>query len=155
MQIERFDHVSFTVGEIDRSVAFYGRFGYEPSRRLRAQGIEPTGEASTTDVDVDIVWLRRSAGGPMLELVRYVDRPAERARPNSRIGAAHLCFAVSDLVKSYEELTADGVEFLSAPRQDQFGTSWVYMRDPDGNTVELLQDPPAGPDAGPDAGVPG
>jgi catechol 2,3-dioxygenase-like lactoylglutathione lyase family enzyme len=153
MQIERFDHVSFTVGEIDRSVAFYGRFGYEPARRLQAQGIMRTGEASTTDVDVDIVWLRRSAGGPMLELVRYVDQPAECARPNSRIGAAHLCFAVSDILGSYGELTADGVEFLSAPRQDQFGTGWVYMRDPDGNTVELLQDPPAGPDAG--AGVPG
>jgi catechol 2,3-dioxygenase-like lactoylglutathione lyase family enzyme len=153
MQIERFDHVSFTVGEIDRSVAFYERFGYEPIRRLQVQGIMPTGEATTTDVDVDIVWLGRSEGGPTLELVRYVDQPAERARPNSRIGSAHLCFAVSDIVGSYEELTADGIEFLCAPRQDQFGTDWVYMCDPDGNTVELLQDQPAGADAG--AGVPG
>lgn len=148
MQIERFDHISFTVGEIDRSVAFYARFGYEPVRHLQAQGIMPTGETTSTDVEVDIVWLRRSEGGPTLELVRYEDQPAERARPNSRIGAAHLCFAVSDILESYEELRANGVEFLSAPRQDQFGTGWVYMRDPDGNTVELLQDPPAGPDAG-------
>jgi catechol 2,3-dioxygenase-like lactoylglutathione lyase family enzyme len=144
MKIDRFDHVSFTVGEIERSVAFYGRFGYEPARRLQAQGIMPAGEATTTDTDVDIVWLRRREGGPTLELVRYVDQPTERARPNSRIGSAHLCFAVSDVVGSYEELRADGVEFLSAPRQDQFGTGWVYMRDPDGNTVELLQDPPRG-----------
>jgi catechol 2,3-dioxygenase-like lactoylglutathione lyase family enzyme len=64
------------------------------------------------------------------------------------VGAAHLCFAVSDLRDSYDELRADGVEFLSEPREDQFGTGWVYMRDPDGNTVELLQDPPSAPDAG-------
>jgi catechol 2,3-dioxygenase-like lactoylglutathione lyase family enzyme len=145
MQIERFDHVSFTVGEIDRSIAFYGRFGYAPARCLEARGIIATGKGATADVDVNIAWLRRAEGGPTLELVSYTDQPVERARANSRVGAAHLCFAVSDLRDSYDELRALGVEFLSEPHEDQFGTAWVYMRDPDGNTVELLQDPPPTP----------
>jgi catechol 2,3-dioxygenase-like lactoylglutathione lyase family enzyme len=144
MKIERFDHVSFTVAELDRSIAFYARFGYEPIGRRRSDGIMSTGEVTSTDVDVEIVWLRAAGGGPMLELVRYLGEPAERARPNSRVGAAHLCFAVSDLQDSYEELREDGVPFLSPPRTDQLGTVWVYMRDPDGNTVELIQDPPRG-----------
>lgn len=143
MQLERFDHVSFTVGELERSVEFYSRFGYGQTRRMRAGGIKPA-DGGLADVDVDIVWLRRSEGWPMIELVKYVDEPVERARANSRIGAAHLCFAVSDLTAAYGELVAEGIEFLSEPRVDQHGTAWAYMRDPDGNTVELLQGPPLG-----------
>jgi catechol-2,3-dioxygenase len=33
------------------------------------------------------------------------------------------------------------MEFLSQPHQDAAGTRWVYLRDPDGNTVELIEDP--------------
>jgi catechol 2,3-dioxygenase-like lactoylglutathione lyase family enzyme len=144
MKIERFDHFSFTVAEVDRSIAFYARFGYEPIGRRQSRGIISTGEGASTDVDVEIAWLRAVGGGPMLELVRYLGEPTERARPNSRVGAAHLCFAVGDLQDTYEELRRDGVPFLSPPRTDQLGTRWVYLRDPDGNTVELLQDPPSG-----------
>jgi catechol 2,3-dioxygenase-like lactoylglutathione lyase family enzyme len=140
MQLERFDHVSFTVGELARSVEFYGRFGYEQVRRMQARGIKP-GDGGATDVEVDIVWLRRSEGGPVLELVKYLDEPVERARTNSRVGAAHLCFAVTDLHEAHKELVGEGIEFLSEPRVDQQGTAWVYMRDPDGNAVELLQGP--------------
>jgi catechol 2,3-dioxygenase-like lactoylglutathione lyase family enzyme len=42
---------------------------------------------------------------------------------------------------AYDELTQVGVPFVSAPHTDQYGVSWVYMRDPDGNVVELLQKP--------------
>jgi catechol 2,3-dioxygenase-like lactoylglutathione lyase family enzyme len=141
MQLERFDHVSFTVGELERSVEFYGRFGYEQVRRMRGRGIKP-GDFEVADLEVDIVWLRRSKGWPILELVKYLDEPVERARANSRIGAAHLCFAVTDLHAAHKELVGEGIEFLSEPRVDQHGTGWVYLRDPDGNAVELLQGPP-------------
>jgi hypothetical protein len=33
------------------------------------------------------------------------------------------------------------VRFVSAPHADEFGVVWVYMRDPDGNVVELIQEP--------------
>lgn len=141
MRVERFDHISFTVGELDRSIAFYARFGYAPMRRRQSQGIMPTGDSGAVDVDVAIAWLRNPAGAPVLELVRYLGQPVEQARPNSRVGAAHLCFAVGDLERSYLELRDAGVPFLSPPRRDQFGMGWVYLHDPDGNTVELVEDP--------------
>jgi catechol 2,3-dioxygenase-like lactoylglutathione lyase family enzyme len=79
----------------------------------------------------------------MLELVRYIHHPAGRAAHNSRVGAAHVCFAVDDVRGAHAALSADGVTFLSAPHEDEFGVVWVYMRDPDGNAVEIIQDPPA------------
>jgi catechol 2,3-dioxygenase-like lactoylglutathione lyase family enzyme len=143
VQIDRVGHVSFTIGDLDHSVEFYARFGYEQVSRTQVRGIAPQPDGPPKDVDVDLAWLRRSAGDPMLELVCYTDQPIERARINSRVGAAHLCFVVSDLQSAVAELRADGVTFVSEPRRDQFGTHWVYLHDPDGNTLELLQDPPA------------
>jgi catechol 2,3-dioxygenase-like lactoylglutathione lyase family enzyme len=69
---------------------------------------------------------------------------ANRAAHNSRVGAAHICFAVDDVRAAHATLSSDGIRFLSDPHQDEFGTVWVYMRDPDGNAVEIVQDPPAG-----------
>jgi glyoxylase I family protein len=147
MKVQRFDHVSFTVGDLDRSVAFYRRFGFEPLKSYRCEGADTEIGTATENAVLDIVWLLLPSTGVKLELIRYVSHPPERARVNSRVGAAHLCLAVDDVNASCHELRANGVEFLSDPHEDEFGTRWVYMRDPDGNTVEILQDPPDPPTA--------
>lgn len=141
MNVQRLDHVSFTVGDLDRSVAFYRRFGFEPLKQYRSAGADADEGTATTNADMDIVWLRLPTETVMLELIRYLNYPAERAAINSRVGAAHLCFAVDDVAGAYDELSSTGVEFLSRPHEDAAGTRWVYFRDPDGNTVELIQDP--------------
>jgi catechol 2,3-dioxygenase-like lactoylglutathione lyase family enzyme len=141
MQVRRIDHFSLTVGDLERSVAFYERFGYEPEKRYISTGPEVDVGTDTADAELDIGWLRHPRGGPLLELIRYNGEPAGRSAHNSRVGAAHLCFCVADVLAAHRELTEAGVRFLSEPHQDEFGVRWVYMRDPDGNCVELVQDP--------------
>jgi catechol 2,3-dioxygenase-like lactoylglutathione lyase family enzyme len=141
MEVTRVDHVSFTVGELERSTAFYSRFGFEPYKRYVSAGPDVDEGTATENADMEIVWLKHPLGGPMLELIRYMNYPAERSALNSRVGAAHLCFATSDIAAAQEELRTAGAQFLSAPHQDEFGMRWVYLRDPDGNAVELVQDP--------------
>ena len=141
MNVHRLDHVSFTVGELDRSIAFYRRFGFEPLKRYPQAGPDVDEGTATANADMDIAWLGRPTESVMLELIRYLNYPADRAATNSRVGAAHLCFAVDDIAAAYDELCSAGMEFLSQPHQDAAGTRWVYLRDPDGNTVELIQDP--------------
>jgi catechol 2,3-dioxygenase-like lactoylglutathione lyase family enzyme len=143
VRVQRVDHVSFTVGDVERSMVFYGRFGFEQYKRYVSAGPEVDAGADTRRADMDIQWLKHPLGGPMLELIRYVHHPADRSAHNSRVGAAHLCFAIDDVVGAHAELSADGLEFLSDPNEDEFGVRWVYLRDPDGNAVELIQDPPA------------
>jgi catechol 2,3-dioxygenase-like lactoylglutathione lyase family enzyme len=145
MHVQRIDHVSFTVGELERSIAFYGRFGFEPFKRYVSAGPEVDEGADTPNADMEIVWLRRPGERMMLELIRYLRHPAERSAPNSKVGAAHLCFAIDDVFGAHAQLSAEGIAFLSAPHEDEFGVRWVYLRDPDGNAVELIQDPPAAP----------
>jgi len=142
MHVERIDHISFTVSDIERSAAFYQRFGFEPYKRYLSAGPDVDAGADTEHADMDIQWLRHPLGGPMLELIRYIHHAVGRSAHNSRVGAAHLCFAIDDVLGAYDDLTSDGVTFLSRPNQDAFGVRWVYLRDPDGNAVELIQDAP-------------
>ena len=50
-----------------------------------------------------------------------------------------LVLEVSDCVRSYEELRADGVEFLAEPFSPPWGGARCFAVDPDGYLVELEQ----------------
>ena len=49
-----------------------------------------------------------------------------------------LFFATDDAQKSYEELTARGVEFIEAPEERPYGIDSAF-RDPSGNNIRLTQ----------------
>ena len=143
MLVKRVDHTSFTVADLDRSAEFYRRFGYTDVKRYVSAGPEVDRGAGTDQADMELLWLARPEGGPMLELIRYVEQPAGRSAHNSKVGAAHICFVLDDVFGAHAELSQAGATFLSEPNEDQFGVRWVYLRDPDGNAVELIQEPPA------------
>jgi hypothetical protein len=46
---------------------------------------------------------------------------------------------VEDVDSAVDELRGRGVRFLSEPITDESGIRWVYAKDPDGITAELLQ----------------
>ena len=142
IEVMRVDHFSYTVGDIDRSLAFYAKLGFEPVNRYAEAGPHVDRGAATENADMDIQLLRHGADGVMLELIRYTRHPARRAPRNNVVGAAHIAFVVADMDSAYAALVADGVEFLSEPNTDQYGEKWVYMRDPDGIAVELMQPAP-------------
>ncbi len=141
MKIISIDHMSFTVSDIEATNAFFAKLGFEPEKRYVSSGLAADEGTGTPDADVDISWLRHPGGGPKLELLRYQNQPIGRAVHNSQVGAAHLCLRVEDVNAEYERLSGEGVTFVSAPHSDDFGVVWVYSRDPDGNVVELLQEP--------------
>ena len=141
MKIKNIDHFSFTVGDIEASAAFYARFGFESFKRYISAGADADEGTDTPDAEIDINWLRLPDDGPMLELLRYQNQEVKPARHNSAVGSAHICLRVEDVAAAYAELSEDGVTFLSAPHSDEHGVKWVYMRDPDGNAVELIEEP--------------
>ncbi len=141
MQIISIDHMSFTVSDLEETNAFYAKLGFEPIKRYVSSGPDADEGTETENADVDISWLGHPQGGPKLELLRYQNQPTGKAVHNSQVGAAHLCLRVADVNAEYERLRDDGVTVVSAPHSDDFGVVWVYLRDPDGNVVELLQEP--------------
>jgi catechol 2,3-dioxygenase-like lactoylglutathione lyase family enzyme len=132
-------HMGLTVSELDRSVAFYTKLGYQLTDRITEEGAEVELGTGVPGANLEVAMLE-GPNDSRLELIRYL-RPADvpAGMPNNRIGAAHLCVEVEDVDLAYDELRAEGVEFLSEPITHESGIRWVYCRDPDGVTAELLQ----------------
>jgi catechol 2,3-dioxygenase-like lactoylglutathione lyase family enzyme len=74
---------------------------------------------------------------------RQVDM--ETANP----GNAHLCLVVEDLEREFDRLSRVGVAFRSdrpveIPVGSYQGGRAVYLRDPDGISIQLLEEPSGG-----------
>jgi catechol 2,3-dioxygenase-like lactoylglutathione lyase family enzyme len=131
-------HMGLTVSDLDSSIAFYTRFGYEAAVRMGEEGEEVERGTGVAGANLRVAMLEGQ--GSRLELIQYLN-PEERPAPlpNNGIGAAHLCIEVEDVDASYAQLRDAGIEFFSEPITHESGIRWVYCRDPDGLTTELLQ----------------
>src|SRR4029450_8085587 len=151
MQVGPVYHTGFTVSDIERSIVFY-RDVLGLTLIKRQTGTAPylatvTGFAG---VRLEAAFLQPAAGGSVLELLQYVSHPASATdRATNRHGNAHLCFKIDDLRSACAELKRRGVTLISEPTEITAGAhagGWaVYLRDPDGSTVELYQGPTASP----------
>lgn len=131
-------HTGVTVSGLGRSVEFYTEvLGCTVESRFSVAG-----DAFGTVVGSDGVsgrFVHLDGGGTRIELVEY--DPADSPRDPATLpqpGGTHLAFAVDD-VDAFVEGLPDGVDPLSEPRTTESGTRLVFVRDPDGNLVELLE----------------
>jgi catechol 2,3-dioxygenase-like lactoylglutathione lyase family enzyme len=148
VKVESVYHVGFTVSDIERSIEFY-RDGLGMSLYRRQLGTAPY-LATITGFEgarLEIALLKAPDGGTMLELLQYVSHPAPPTeRETNRPGNAHLCFKVTDIHEACAELRQRGVRLMSDGPVEitagiHKGAYGVYLRDPDGFTVELFQPP--------------
>lgn len=146
MKITGADHTSFTVSNLERSLAFYqGIMGFE-LLHLRPQITNKYFRdiIGMPDGLIKGAFLAIPGTTHRLELFEYVH---PRGTPldvrNNNPGSAHMCWYVDDLPAMYEDLVAKGVSFRSAPIYLDEGPNtggWaVYMLDPDGISIELFQ----------------
>ena len=141
MTRSQMNHVGITVSDLDASIEFYGSmFGMETLVRA-----DPSGEIVERTVGVPNAAMRLAilAGeNGMIELIEYVRSAGEQRAPSTNdVGSAHVCFQVGDIEAAYQELMAKGARFVSPPSPplDEGGTRIVFLSDPDGIPVEILQ----------------
>jgi catechol 2,3-dioxygenase-like lactoylglutathione lyase family enzyme len=131
-------HTGITVSDLDRSVAFYEQLGFDVAERMEEEGDEVERGVGVPGARLRVAMLE----GPnsRLELIEYLEPSNGPApHPNNGIGAAHVCLEVEDVDAAVAELREQGIEFLTDPITHEAGIRWVYARDPDGITAELLQ----------------
>ena len=131
-------HVGITVSDLDRAVAFYtDTFDLDVLAEFSIGG-----EAFADAVDVEGAtgsFAHLDAGGARIELVEYDPEAGAGDSPElNRPGAVHVGLRVADLNAFYAELDSD-VETLSAPRTTDSGTRILFVRDPEGNLIEVLE----------------
>jgi catechol 2,3-dioxygenase-like lactoylglutathione lyase family enzyme len=145
---QRLHHTGYTVSDLDRSLRFYrDLLGCEVIAEQEKEGGYLAAIVGYPDAHVRMAHLRAPSGEHVIELFQYVtpEGVAVGIEPRN-IGASHLCFLVADLADVYDRLRSAGVDtFVSPPVEVDTGInrggSGVYLRDPDGITVELFQPP--------------
>jgi len=152
--ILRFTHIGIGVTDMDRSVAFYrDALGFVWEHELRLEG-EPTDTLlRLRGSTVHAVYLTRD--GVRIELMHFASPPAPP--PHERVltepGLTHLSLRVASmdqaaaLVREHGGTVLDDT-MLNFPEAETFA---CFVRDPDGQLIELLQapgDPSAPPGTG-------
>jgi catechol 2,3-dioxygenase-like lactoylglutathione lyase family enzyme len=142
-------HVGITVRDLDTSVAFYHDLlglpfvvpptpWFEGDQLARGLGVVPP-------VALRVALFQVGQGTTWFEILQYRSPASrtDRALVQSDIGAAHVAFDVDDIETTYADLRAKGVAFNSEPNTVDEGPlagwRWVYFKDPDGHTIELVE----------------
>lgn len=149
MTFLRTDHVGFTVAELDRSIAWYTLFLRVPPVLVRRGWDRPYTGEMIGYAGAEISWAYfELPGGAHLELIEYTTpEPRPGSTETNTLGSAHLCLLVTDIHAEYERLSG-AAQFRSPapvriPEGPNEGGWGLYLRDPDGITVELIQPRPA------------
>lgn len=126
------DHVVLRVADLDRAIAFYGDvLGCPVERRLDELGLVQlrAGGALIDLVGVDTP-LGREGGGPVSDDGRNVD---------------HFALALDDFDEPAIRAHLEHHEVESGKTGERYGATGsgpsIYIKDPDGNTVELKGPP--------------
>ncbi len=143
------DHVGISVADLDRSLAFYG--GVLGLELIDRETIADETIADLTGydaVEMDCADLD-SGDGRILELIQYRIPAAEPRRAElSAGGTLHLSLGVADVDAVLTALEGSEARVISRRPVlfDEPGSPWdgvrcVYVADPDGVVLELVQRP--------------
>jgi lactoylglutathione lyase len=144
-QITKAHHTGLQVRSLDRSLAFYRDvLGFEEVFRWNPQAPYIRELVGYPDADLHVAILRMPGSDTFLELLEYRNVTREAVDTSTaNPGTAHVAFFVDDLEALYRELDDRGVGSVSKPVTPTIGPNKggraVYMIDPDGIRVELIQ----------------
>jgi catechol 2,3-dioxygenase-like lactoylglutathione lyase family enzyme len=143
--IKSTEHFSFTVSNLQQALHFFSD--------LLGLSTTPAMEVDNEDVQKIIgmpgaklrIALVQLPDGTSIELIEYVEpKGATIDLTTCNTGVSHIAFNVDNIRKMYDDLSAKGVKFVSAPvwapGADGKG-KWAvcYLRGPDGITFELIE----------------
>ena len=132
MAILDIGHPAYGCHDLDAALAFYELFGITESFRL----LNDNG-------DVRLIYLHVS-GDRFIELFPGGPEPADRA-PVAQQSYRHLCLVTDDIEGMVEHLRANGVIIDTEPKVGLDFNTQAWVKDPDGNPIELMQLAPESP----------
>ncbi len=132
----RLHHLALAVSNLEKSIRFYQQcMGFEVVENY-SWGIEGnfldqmmgsnfgSGRAAML-----------SSGNAFIEIFEYDDLPGVFRLENP----LHFCIYTDNIVDLFQKVSEYGANVLHPPLNTQLGTSLAFIKDPDGNLIELLQ----------------
>lgn len=148
--IKRIYHVNVNVTDIEKSIAFYEKFGFRVTRRAETNnpGLQRAFQTKTARVRWAHMNLGESTELARVDLVQWLDGPkqAPARKPLDEPGIGRFSLIVDDIYKEYERLKSEGVPFVAPPDKGEgpHGTfHYCVAIDPDNVNVQLIQPPPS------------
>jgi len=141
------DHTGITVSNLERSLAFWRDIlGFEFSHSAHQTGERPEQITGVKGAELKLAVVK-SPTGHKIELLEYFappDRKHVHLRPCD-VGHVHVALIVDDLDAILRRIAASGWKAAGIPQGLMHGPNAgkrvVYVTDPDGTTIELMQMP--------------
>ena len=147
--IRALSHIVLPVADLDAALAFYrDLLGMELIGRRPSVTADYVAQQTGYDnVELNVASFRISPTcRQTMEVVQYMNHTGQQAATETnRAGNSHLCLLVDDLKTAVRDLSTAGVVFQSDPVEITAGPNQgglvIYLKDPDGYTLELFQPP--------------
>ena len=141
--VQRFDHFTVVVRDLERAKTFFSLLGFEEDQSVVISGPVVATYMGVAGMEADHVTMVLAGATPRLEvqLLRYrhpdplPDRDIERLE---RLGFNHVAFAVADIEAEVAKLRARGVETRNEV-MDFHSRKLVFLKGPEGVTIELVE----------------
>jgi catechol 2,3-dioxygenase-like lactoylglutathione lyase family enzyme len=141
------DHTGITVKNLERSLAFWRDvLGFELSHCAHQTGELAAKITGVPGAEIKLAVLK-TLTGHRIELLEYLappDRKHFEPRPCD-VGSVHLALTVDDLDGVLSAIAASGWTAAGEPQTltvgPNAGKRVIYVRDPDGTTIEFMQPP--------------
>jgi catechol 2,3-dioxygenase-like lactoylglutathione lyase family enzyme len=145
-KVLRTNHTSFTVSDLDRSIAFFrDALGFEVTSKAPRDPRAIERIVGVAGADIMVAYVR--GPGHSLELIQYLapdDRGHVRPRPCDT-GFAHIAFDVDDIDAAVAAASRHDVnpvgEVYRVDKGPNTGARVCYLRDADGITIEFIEKP--------------
>jgi len=142
MRARSFSHAGITVSDFNKAVKFYWEVFGCPL--VGVSEIPPDRIKSFFNCghEVDapscrIGWVRAPGGG-VLEIFAFEPKQKAIDVPWNRVGLTHYSFNVRNTQKWHDYLVSKGVEIVSKPERSPRGHTFFFVRDFDGNLLEIM-----------------
>jgi catechol 2,3-dioxygenase-like lactoylglutathione lyase family enzyme len=142
------DHTGITVLNLERSLAFWRDvLGFELSHRAHQTGEMASEIPGVAGAEIKLAVVK-APGGHKIELLEYLAPPDRKRGVDLRpcdMGSVHVALIVNDLDTILNAIDASGWKAAGKPQTLKSGPNAgkrvIYVRDPDGTTIELMQPP--------------
>ena len=149
MTLMALNHVGFAVSDLSRSIQFYEALLGEEPYFQEIYDVEYIGRVvGYPGATQHAAFFRLPGQSTFLELIQYLQPPAGRVDMETyNAGNAHLCLQCDNLAAEYERIKSiAGATFRSdGPVDSDYGVyggaRTVYLRDPDGISIQFVEIP--------------
>ena len=140
------DHTGITVSNLERSLEFWQNvLGFEFSHRAHQTSEMASEITGVPGAEIKLAVVK-APSGHKIELLEYL-APADRKKDvNLRpcdVGHVHVALTVENLDAILENIAASGWKAAGKPQTLKSGPNAgkrvIYVRDPDGTTIEFMQ----------------